>query len=52
MFITTAYGTDALAETNASDTNPTIYIFFGGKRIARLDPGTTTPKYYVGLWCK
>ncbi len=41
-------GADALAETSATDTNPTQYIFFGGKRIARIDPGATTPKYYVG----
>jgi len=40
-------GSDTLAETSATDTNPTRYIFFGGKRIARLDPGATTPKYYV-----
>jgi RHS repeat-associated protein len=40
-------GSDALAETSATDTNPVQYIFFNGKRIARLDPGTTTPKYYV-----
>ncbi len=36
-----------LAETSATDTIPTQYIFFGGKRIARIDPGATTPKYYV-----
>ena len=40
-------GSDALAETDASDTIQTIYIFFGGKRIARLDSGMTKPKYYV-----
>jgi RHS repeat-associated protein len=40
-------GSDPLAETSATDTNPTRYIFFGGKRIARIDPGATTPKYYV-----
>jgi RHS repeat-associated protein len=38
---------DFLAETSATDTNPTQYIFFNGKRIARMDPGATTPKYYV-----
>jgi RHS repeat-associated protein len=40
-------GSDTLAETSATDTNPMRYIFFDGKRIARLDPGATTPKYYV-----
>jgi RHS repeat-associated protein len=40
-------GSDPLAETSATDTNPTRYIFFGGKRIARIDPTATTPKYYV-----
>jgi RHS repeat-associated protein len=40
-------GSDALAETSATDTNPAQYIFFNGKRIARIDPGATTPKYYV-----
>ena len=40
-------GSDPLAETSATDTNPTRYIFFGGKRIARIDPAATTPKYYV-----
>ncbi|WP_058189827.1 RHS repeat-associated core domain-containing protein [Terracidiphilus gabretensis] len=40
-------GSDPLAETSATDTTPTRYIFFGGKRIARIDPGATTPKYYV-----
>jgi RHS repeat-associated protein len=30
---------DALVETDASGSNPTEYIFFGGKRIARRDPG-------------
>jgi RHS repeat-associated protein len=40
-------GSDTLAETNASNANPTRYIFFGGRRIGRLDPGATAPKYYV-----
>ncbi len=40
-------GADALAETSATDTNPIQYIFFNGRRIARLDPGASTPKYYV-----
>ena len=40
-------GSTALMETNTSDTNPTRYIFFNGQRIARVDPGTTTAKYYV-----
>jgi RHS repeat-associated protein len=40
-------GSTALVETNTSDTNPTRYIFFNGQRIARVDPGTTTAKYYV-----
>lgn len=34
-------------ETDANDRNPTTYIFFNGARIARIDPGTTTAKYYV-----
>jgi len=39
-----AWDSDTLAETSATDSNPTSYIFFGGKRIARLDPDATTPK--------
>lgn len=39
-------GSTALAETNTSDTSPTMYIFFNGARIARIDPGATA-KYYV-----
>jgi RHS repeat-associated protein len=38
-------GSTALVETNTSDRNPTEYIFFNGARIARIDPGATTPKY-------
>ena len=30
-----------------NDQNPTTYIFFNGQRIARIDPGTTTAKFYV-----
>jgi len=40
-------GSTALVETNTSDTSPTMYIFFNGARIARIDPGTSTAKYYV-----
>jgi RHS repeat-associated protein len=40
-------GSTALVETNASDLSPTQYIFFNGARIARIDPGATTAKYYV-----
>ena len=40
-------GSTALSETDASDRNPTKYIFFNGARIARIDPGTTAAKYYV-----
>jgi hypothetical protein len=29
------------------DQGPTKYVFFNGQRIARIDPGTTTVKYYV-----
>ena len=38
-------GSTALVETDTSDRNPTEYIFFNGARIARIDPGATTPKY-------
>ncbi len=37
-------GSTALAETDATDHNPTQYIFFNG---ARIDAGATTPKYYI-----
>ena len=40
-------GSTALAETDATDHNPTQYIFFNGARIARIDAGATTPKYYI-----
>jgi RHS repeat-associated protein len=40
-------GSEALVESSATNTNPTRYIFFNGKRIARIDPGATTAKYYV-----
>ena len=40
-------GSEALVESSAANTNPTRYIFFNGKRIARIDPGATTAKYYV-----
>jgi RHS repeat-associated protein len=40
-------GSTALVETDATDLNPTIYIFFDGARIARRDPGSASPKYYV-----
>jgi RHS repeat-associated protein len=40
-------GSDALAETSTTDTNPTRYIFFEGKRIARVEPGSSTPVYYL-----
>ncbi len=39
-------GSTALMETNSSDQNPTMYVFFNGARIARVDPGATA-KYYV-----
>ncbi|MGB9232559.1 MAG: hypothetical protein WCC24_22655, partial [Terracidiphilus sp.] len=32
-------GSTALMETNVNDQNPTMYIFFNGARIARIDPG-------------
>lgn len=38
---------DALVETDASGNNPTEYIFFGGKRIARRDSSGTV-FYYFG----
>ena len=40
-------GSTALMETDSNDRTPTTYIFFNGARIARIDPGTTTAKYYV-----
>jgi len=40
-------GSTALVETDASDRNPVQYIFFNGSRIARRDPGASSPKYYV-----
>lgn len=39
-------GSTALMETNVNDQNPTMYIFFNGARIARIDPGAAA-KYYV-----
>jgi RHS repeat-associated protein len=39
-------GSTALVETNVNDQNPTMYIFFNGARIARIDPGAAA-KYYV-----
>ena len=39
-------GSTALVETNTGDTNPTMYIFFNGARIARIDYGSSA-KYYV-----
>jgi len=32
-------GSDPLTETDGAGSNPTDYVFFGGKRIARRDPG-------------
>jgi RHS repeat-associated protein len=40
-------GSNALVETDGSGKNPTRYIFFNGERIARLDTGATSPKYYI-----
>jgi len=40
-------GSTALVETDTTDHNPTQFIFFNGARIARIDPGATTPKYSV-----
>jgi RHS repeat-associated protein len=40
-------GSTALMETNTNDQQPTTYVFFNGARIARIDPGTTTARYYV-----
>jgi RHS repeat-associated protein len=40
-------GSTALVETDTTDRNPTQYILFNGARIARIDPGATTPKYYI-----
>jgi RHS repeat-associated protein len=37
-------GSTALVETDANDKNPTKYIFFNGKRVARLEPAV---EYYV-----
>jgi RHS repeat-associated protein len=39
-------GSTALMETNTSDQSPTMYIFFNGARIARVDPGAAA-KYSV-----
>ena len=39
-------GSDALAETNASGTASAIYIFFGGRRITRVDVPSQVVHYY------
>ena len=39
-------GSTALAETSVNDQSATMYIFFNGQRIARIDPGAAA-KYYV-----
>jgi RHS repeat-associated protein len=38
---------DALVETDATGNNPTEYIFFGGKRIARRDPDGAVLYYFA-----
>jgi hypothetical protein len=39
---------DALAESNASGTTTSEYVFFGGKRVDRIDVGTPeTAHYYI-----
>jgi hypothetical protein len=39
---------DALAESAASGTTTSEYVFFGGKRVARIDVGTPeTAHYYI-----
>jgi RHS repeat-associated protein len=40
-------GGTALVETDGTGANPVRYIFFGGARIARLDPGASSPHYTV-----
>jgi hypothetical protein len=37
---------DAMVETDAAGNNPTEYIFFNGKRIARRDPNGTVFYYF------
>jgi RHS repeat-associated protein len=40
-------GLDALLETDAAGNNPTEYVFFGGKRTARRDPGGSVFYYFA-----
>jgi RHS repeat-associated protein len=40
-------GLDVLVETDATGNNPTEYIFFGGKRIARRDPDGAVLYYFA-----
>jgi RHS repeat-associated protein len=39
-------GLDALLETDLAGNNPTEYVFFGGKRAARRDPGGSIFYYF------